>query len=89
MVSGGNGVRNHFIFEEKAIVFGYGQREMEREMVSRGKWWGNGVRNHFIFEEKAIVFGYGQSAASGGWWDDLSCAEPRELPLSAVPRNCA
>src|SRR5208282_2493825 len=47
------------------------------------------VRNHFIFDEKVIVFGYGQSAASGGWREDLSCAELRELPLAAVPRNFA
>jgi hypothetical protein len=43
----------------------------------------------FIIEETATGFDYGQSEANGCWRDDLSCAEPRELPFPAVPRNCA
>ena len=33
--------------------------------------------------------GVRQSEASGCLRDELSCAEPRELPFPAVPRNCA
>jgi hypothetical protein len=72
--------------EPGKIVFAY----RKGEMVSGGNGEGEMVSGTILlWGKKGIVFGYGQSEASGCWRDDLSCAEPRELPLSAVPRNCA